>query len=257
MAGSFGAPAHITNGPATAQRLVSRRYGCCACPGGRRRKERPHDSFHVCDEQVHGPANCETNWLLRNRSGMPMCFGWRRWSVHLLTILIAISRQPTRKKPPHSGKIRSANHFGGKISDTLPLTAPSRSATAVSGHLPPNAARTRPSTTIAAIAPHVQGVMRLKAPDISTYATHALKTANTIVWTALTCRTVSCTGLLSRDHLTRKLCGRTPQADGPNQRRVGHHLAAALRTATLFELHRRASDASKRTEHAAIARQRP
>jgi hypothetical protein len=42
---------------------------------------------------------------------------------------------------------------------------------------------------------------------------------------------------------------------GPLERVVGCHLAASLRTATLFELDGRTLDAAKGTEDAAVARQ--
>ena len=70
----------------------------------------------------------------------------------------------TRYVVPQIGKIRSANHFGRKISATEPRTAPSRSARSVSGQVHPDATSTTPSRTTKPTATHVHGVMRSITP---------------------------------------------------------------------------------------------
>jgi hypothetical protein len=65
---------------------------------------------------------------------------------------------------PQIGKIRSANHFGRKMSVTDPRAAPNRSVRMVNGHVHPDAAKTTLSRRTSPTATQVQVVMESATP---------------------------------------------------------------------------------------------
>lgn len=85
----------------------------------------------------------------------------------------------------HTGKIRSASHFGKKMSATDPLVAPRRSASSVKGQIHPNATSTTPSRTTRHTATQVHMVIRSVRPLNSVNTTQPLSTQKMIVWMSL------------------------------------------------------------------------
>ncbi len=102
-----------------------------------------------------------------------------------------ISTSATPYVVPQIGKIRSANHFGRKMSVTEPRTAPKRSVRIVNGHVQPDTAKIMLSRRTSPTATHVHVVMRSAMPLNKAKRTHALRSQKIRVWMTLTWKIVT------------------------------------------------------------------